>query len=321
MHPTFQKTFKILVPGSSLKRRVVYSLALVRIILVPVIFLTIYYLFEIVGIVNHIVEIDAPATKLADQIAVQMLEARRSERNYFLLHDPVYIQENQQAIGKIQHLVGQIENLEPSEQSACQDLLKTVDQYEQQLEAAMSLMEMHGGTAAQHVQQTVAAYEKDLNELLQRSRRMGNAQLVQELQNQVQSFDTELTKTLEQENRALGQITAEIRTTSQHVLDVASQMEAHSWERVERNHQQARFIARRAEWVLSIVSAITLLLSVWISFVLPRMVVKPLASLREAVDHAACGNQPIELELRGEGEIIDLAQSIHKLINRVHKAG
>ena len=311
-----QKTFKILAPGSSLKRRVVYSLAIVRIILVPVIFLTIYYLFQIVTIVNNIVDKDAPVTNLAEQIAVQMLEARRSERNYFLLHDPVYIQENQQATGKIKHLVGQIEDLDPSERSDSQDLLKSVEQYEQQLGAAISLMKGTGGTAAQRAQQAVAAYEKDLNELLRRSRRMENRQLVQELQNQVQSFDTELTKTLEQENRALGQITTEIRTTSQHVLDVASQMEAQSWQRVQRDHREARSLARRAEWVLSIVSAITFLVSVWISFVLPRMVVKPLASLREAVDHAASGNFPIKFELRGEGEIIDLAQSIHKLIKR-----
>jgi len=108
VQPTIQKTFKILAPGNSLKRRVVYSLAIVRIILVPVIFLTIYYLFEIVAIVNHIVNVDAPATKLADQIAVQMLTARRSERNYFLLHDPVYIQENQQATGQIKDLVGRL---------------------------------------------------------------------------------------------------------------------------------------------------------------------------------------------------------------------
>jgi signal transduction histidine kinase len=93
-------------------------------------------------------------------------------------------------------------------------------------------------------------------------------------------------------------------------------MEAQSWQRVERDHQKARSLARRAEWVLSIVSAITFLVSVWISFVLPRMVVKPLASLREAVDHAVPGNYPIRLELLGEGEIIDLAQSIDNLINR-----
>jgi len=194
--------------------------------------------------------------------------------------------------------------------------LNSVEQYEQQLGAAISLMKEPGGTAAQHVQEAVAAYEKDLNELLGHSRRMKNTQLVQELQNQVQSFDTEVTKTLEQENRTLGQITVELRTTSQHVLDVASQMEAQSWQRVQRDHQEARSLARRAEWVLSIVSAITFLVSVWISFVLPRMVVKPLASLREAVDHAASGNHPIKLELQGEGEVIDLAQSIDRLINR-----
>jgi CHASE3 domain sensor protein len=321
VQPTIQKTFKILAPGSSLKRRVVYSLAFVRIILVPVIFLTVYYLFQIVAIVNRIVDKDAPATKLAEQIAVQMLEARRSERNYLLLHDPVYIQENQQATGKIKNLVGQIEDLEPGEQSACQDLLKSLEKYEQQLASAMPLMQRPGGTAAQRIQQAVAEYEKDLNEVLRRSRRMEYAQLVQELQNQAQSFDTELTETFEQENRALAQITAEARITSQRVLDVASQIEVQSWQRVERDQQEARSLSRRAEWVLSIVSAITFLVSVWISFVLPRMVVKPLASLREAVDHAASGNQPIKLELRGEGEIIDLAQSIHKLINREHKAG
>ena len=115
MQPMIEKTFKILAPGSSLKRRVVYSLAIVRIILVPVIFLTIYYLFQIVAILNQIVDIDAPITKFAEQIAVQMLEARRSERNYFLLHDPMYLQENQQATGKIKDLVEQIERLDPSE--------------------------------------------------------------------------------------------------------------------------------------------------------------------------------------------------------------
>ena len=282
----------------------------------PVIFLTIYYLFAIVSIINRIVDIEAPVTKLAEQVAVQMLEARRSERNYFLLHDPVYIQENQQAIGKIKELVGQIKDLDPSEQGASQDLLNSVEEFEQRTAGAMLLMKGPGGTAAERIQQAVAGYEKDLNEVLRRSRRMGNAQLVQELQNQVQTFDTELTKTFEQENQALGQITSEIRTSSQHVLDVASQIETQSWQRVERDHQEARSLARRAEWVLSIVSAITFFVSVWISFVLPRMVVKPLVSLREAVDHATAGNYPIKLELRGEGEIIDLAQSIQNLINR-----
>jgi methyl-accepting chemotaxis protein len=81
---------------------------------------------------------------------------------------------------------------------------------------------------------------------------------------------------------------------------------------------EARGLLHDAEWVLSIVSAITFLLSIWISFVLPRAVVKPLVSLKNAVDHAAAGNNPVEFELEGEGEIIDLARSIDNLIHRVH---
>jgi nitrogen fixation/metabolism regulation signal transduction histidine kinase len=66
--------------------------------------------------------------------------------------------------------------------------------------------------------------------------------------------------------------------------------------------------------VLSTVSFLTLLLSIWISFVLPRQVVKPLLDLREAVDHAAAGNYRIDFELHGEGELVDLAKSVRNLI-------
>ena len=104
METRIQKTFKILAPGSSLKRRVAYSLAIVRLILAPVIFLTIYYLFEMGKIVNRIVNIDAPATTLAEQISVEMLQARRSERDYFLSQDTAYLQANQQAINRIDQL-------------------------------------------------------------------------------------------------------------------------------------------------------------------------------------------------------------------------
>jgi hypothetical protein len=38
-----RRSFKILAPGSSLRRRVAYSLAIVRLVLVPVIFLAVYY--------------------------------------------------------------------------------------------------------------------------------------------------------------------------------------------------------------------------------------------------------------------------------------
>jgi CHASE3 domain sensor protein len=317
MKGRIQRTFQVFVPGGSLKRRVIYALAIVRLILAPVIFLTIYYLFRMGAIVNRIVNIDAPVTTLAEQISVNMLRARRSERDYFLLQDSAELQTNRQALDTIKQTVAKIDELAPDEQSATRAILKAVEQYEQHFGTAVSLLEQPGATTAQRVQDSVAAYETDLNDLLRHAKRTGAAQLVREVQNQVQSFDAELAKILGQENPTLSVVTPELEEASHQILHMAAQLEAQRWQRVERDHREARRLLQNAEWVLSIVSAITFLLSVWISFVLPRQVVKPMLSLKEAVDHAASGKNLVELELRGEGEIIELARSIDRLIKRI----
>jgi nitrogen fixation/metabolism regulation signal transduction histidine kinase len=61
----------------------------------------------------------------------------------------------------------------------------------------------------------------------------------------------------------------------------------------------------------------TILLSAWMSLVLPRQVVKPLLSLKEAVDHAVSGNDQIEFEVQGTGEVVELAKSVHNLITHL----
>src|SRR6201997_3181770 len=99
-----RKSFMILAPGSSLRRRVAYSLAIVRLVLVPVIFLAVYYLFKMGLIVDQIVNVDAPVTNLAERISVQMSDARRAERSYFLLRDPQYLKTNQDALVRMQRL-------------------------------------------------------------------------------------------------------------------------------------------------------------------------------------------------------------------------
>jgi len=71
--------------------------------------------------------------------------------------------------------------------------------------------------------------------------------------------------------------------------------------------------------VLIIVSGLTLLVSIAISFVLPRQVVKPLVDLKTAVDHAAAGNYEIAFQVKGEGEVVQLARSVRNLIAHVRE--
>ena len=69
----------------------------------------------------------------------------------------------------------------------------------------------------------------------------------------------------------------------------------------------------------SAVGILTFLLSVWISLILPRQVVKPLLNRKQAVDRAAAGDFAIDFEIQGKGEVAQLANSVRNLVERMHQ--
>ncbi len=308
-----RKSFKIFAPGSSLRKRVGYSLAIVRLILVPVIFLSVYYLFAMGRIVDRIVNVDAPAAKLAEQASIEILEGRRAARNYVLLQDPEYLRANQESLMKVREILSRIRDLEPDEETTVQKDLDAVNRYEQQFASAVSTMGQRKQEPVDRIREAVTAYEKDLNSLLGERRHKNRAKLIQELRIRADSFDTRITEAIQVANPALSRVTPDLRASSQKTLELTSDLEQQNWGRVQMDHQEARQLIHRAEWALSIVSALTLLFSVWVSLILPGQVAKPLVSLKEAVDHAATGNFEIDFELHGGGEVVELAKSVQNL--------
>jgi len=264
--------------------------------------------------VDRIVNVDAPAATLAQKASIEMLEARREERNYLLLHDASDLAANRESLSKVKQIVSQIQELEPEEMGQTQKALDSLGVYEQRLGAAVSVVEQSGQGDADRIRSVVWAYEKDLDDLLRGARLKKRAQLIDELRNRVGSFDAEISKTVQEGNPAMRQVTADLQSSSQEVLGMLTELETENWKRVESDHKEARRLMRSAEWALSIVSAMTLMFSLWVSVILPRQVVKPLISLREAVDHAAQGSGAVDLEIEGQGEVAELAKSVHDLI-------
>ncbi len=280
----------------------------------PVIFLAVFYLLRMGSIVDRIVNLDAPVARLAEQASVTMLEARRSERNYFLLHDAGYLNANAESLARLKGLLGKIRDLETGDRGAVLEALRDVDVYEQQFAAAVSLTMRPGETPLRHIQGVVRAYETRLNGLLRQAPHEPRVQLVEALHGWADSFDADVSKAVENGDPTLRKVTADLQASSGKVLRISSDLETVSWSHIQQDHEEAQNIAGRATWILSVVSALTLVLSVWISFVLPRHVIKPLTDLKNAVDHAAAGNYEIEFDLQGEGEVVDLANSVRNLI-------
>lgn len=314
-----RRTFKILAPGNSLRKRVAYSLTIARVILVPVIFLAVYYLFEMGFIVDRIVNVDAPAATLAQRASIEMLEARRAERNYFLLHDKTYLTSNRDALGRTKEIVGEIQDLEPEDSPSIQKAMDALDLYDTRFGTAVAAINQPGQADADRIRNVVRAYEKDLNDLIRGARLKKRSQLIDELRARVGSFDTQISETVQAGNPGLAKINSDLQASSEEVLQLLSELERQNWTRVQSDHAEARRLLSHAEWALSIVSAITLLFSVWVSFTLPKQVVEPLVNLREAVDHAAQGNAPIELQIEGKGEVASLARSVQNLVNQLRR--
>ena len=314
-----RKSIMVLAPGSSLRRRVAYSLAIVRVILVPVIFLAVYYLLIIGRIVDRIVNFDAPAATLSQQASIEMLEARRSERNYLLLNDSTSLESNRESVSKIEQILRAIRDLNASDQPLTQRALNSLHQYDRDFRSAVTSVQQPGQTPAARIESVLQAYEKDLGGILKGAKSKPRDQLVEELRKRIGSFDAQITKTAQEGNPALRDITTALQTSGEDVLRLTNELEARNWDRIDGDHRKARRLISQAEWSLSIISVITLLVSVWISFILPQQVVKPLLTLKEAVDHAAAGNYEIDFDIRGEGEVVQLANSIRLLISHIRE--
>lgn len=313
------KPLKVLAHSSSLRRRVAYSLAVVRLILVPVIFIAVYYLFAMGSIVDRIVSTDAPMASLAERISTEMLEARRAERNYFLSYDPAALEANRQALSRMEQIIDSCRQLQPAERAALNRIQSQIDFYKRRMtEASMHRVEVPGAPV-DHLRRVVQGYTQGLDDLLKGANRASRARLVEELHNRLNSMDAQVVAAMETGDPVLRQISADLRSSSEAVMKESSDLETRNWERVQQDHERARFLLRRAEWVMCIISFITLLVSVWVSFILPRTVVEPLVALKAAVDHAAAGNYAIEFDVEGDGEVARLANSVRDLVAHVRE--
>jgi len=314
-----RRSLIVFFQGFSLRRRVAVSLALVRLILVPVILLAVYYLFAMASIVDRIVSVDAPVATSAERASIEMLDARRAESNYFLLHDPDDIARNREAIKQLQGTLEFCRRLEPEERATLDELAAQVRAYRASFNFAVERLGESKLPPIESLREVVRTYQKDLDEVLAQSPRESRARLLEMLRARVESFDAEVAAKVEAGDPAIRQTSRDLGTAAQRILSLSADLESRGWQRVERDHTRARALLFRAEIIGGIVSFITILASLWLSFLLPRQVVRPLTELKVAVDHAAAGNYEIEFDVTGTGEVVELAASVRRLIAQMRE--
>jgi nitrogen fixation/metabolism regulation signal transduction histidine kinase len=314
-----RRSFIVLLQGFSLRRRVASSLALVRLILVPVIFTAVYYLFAMASIVDRIVNIDAPVARNAERASVQMLDARRAETNYFLLHDPDDIARNREYLLQLEKTIQQSRSLVPEERATFDEMETQVTFYQASFDHAVKRLGESNLPPIQSLREIVRTYQKDLDDVLVHSSGDTRTRLIEMLRARIESFDAEVAAKVEENDPEIRQTSRDLAGASQKIINLSTALEGRGWQRVQKDHKRARALLIRAEVIGGIISFITLLVSIWVSFILPRQVVRPLTDLKQAVDHAAAGNYEIKFNVKGDGEVVELADSVRNLISHVRE--
>lgn len=313
-----QRLPRVFARSKSMRRRIAYSLAIVRLILVPVLLLAIYYLFRMGWIVDRIVSVNAAVAMQAERASIVMLDAQRTERNYFLLHDPADLTATQQTVENLQKMIQTFRGMQPQEGIAITKMQADLAAYHQGMRKAAQRIGEAGQPRIDRLRGAVLSYEEDLNKILRGAHRHSRASLVRELHDRTSKFDSEIAAA-GTEDPVLQSLSSGLEESAGSFLRQSTALEHRSWNRVEADHDDARALIIRAEWVLGSVSLLVLLISIWVSYILPKEVVQPLHDLKAAVDHAAAGNYEIEFDVQGKGEVVQLANSVRDLIAHVRE--
>jgi methyl-accepting chemotaxis protein len=248
-----------------------------------------------------------------------MLDARRAEANYFLLHDPDDIARNRESLKQLERTVQACRVLQPEEEETFDGLEAQITFYRSSFNAAVEQLGESKLPPIESLREVVRTYQRDLDDVLAHSPGESRTRLIDMLRARIESFDAEVAAKVEENDPQIRQITRDLTTASQRIINLSTELEGRSWQRVQRDHQRARALLIRAEIIGGIVSLITILVSVWVSFYLPRQVVRPLTDLKRAVDQATAGNYEIEFDVKGKGEVVELAASIRKLLAHVRE--
>jgi methyl-accepting chemotaxis protein len=243
-----------------------------------------------------------------------MLDARRAEANYFLLHDPDDIARNRESLKQLEKTVQACRKLQPEEKATFDTLETQITFYRISFDHAVRQLGESNLPPIESLRQVVRTYQKDLDDVLTNSQGESRTHLIDMLRARIESFDTEVAAKVEENDPEIRQTSRDLAVASQRIISLSTELGGRSWQRVQKDRQRARALLIRAEIIGGIISVITLLVSIWVSFVLPRQVVKPLTDLKQAVDHAAAGNYEIEFEVHGQGEVVELANSVRNLI-------
>lgn len=306
----------------SLRGRIGLGITLSRLIFLPVIFLSIYYIAGMVAATNRIAREDAKIGQLAGEIAQEVEEMRKAQKNYVLLNDPASLKKIRESSRKIAMQIEDglvrftterprftdMNELLRSYMASVQEISQSADPREN----AAALKQFSGG---------VESYQNRINSLVAVAKRSKTREQVTEAIDEIStaatSFDQIIMQWMITSAPERSGLLQELQSKSEALSLQARLINESGWEKVEDERAGAESLGRRAALLITVTLVLTLLLSFAFTWYLPRRVLHPIRDVTQALRKASNGNYEVFLKLNARDELGELVKEFHNLVNHM----
>lgn len=308
------------IRGHTIQAKIGWSFTLIRGLLYPVVILAMIYFFWMARLVNQIAQEDARLIRIAELLDVNFLEVRKAEKNFVLLGDRTYLDRHRVSTRTLRALLAEGKMLAKGEPGFAA-IERTLGEYL----AAFDELALQGPVDRAARRRSVAAsllaeYQRGVEAELEAFRKLAPSRpayerLARSLRDRLAALVIPLETATQGEEPAIPPpLFQRLRQAGDEVQRLALELAERNWQELETHRQQALHLRRTGLWVIGIVLTLTFSLNTFLTYLLPRRILRPVRELTDACRRIEAGDLTVELDGRRQDELGDLARAFNGML-------
>jgi nitrogen fixation/metabolism regulation signal transduction histidine kinase len=278
----------------------------------PVIVLSLFYISQINRLLDRIVNVDIEIIRLADDVTVTFLDARRSEKNFLLYRDTAYLTSARAGADHVDTICTSGRRLDTEVSAEFDSISRDIARYRVQLDTLAGLLQPGANVSyPQALRRLRAEHERllDLAETTTDSTRRDSALAAAERL----SAERELPVT-----GLIGRVlNDQLRSTESRVTLHAAAIGTYAAQRTANSRNRAQQLSIWAQRNIATALILTLVVLIWVTITLPRGLVLPLKRIANTLGRAERGDLSAHVKVRGRDELDQLARQLNRVLARL----
>jgi nitrogen fixation/metabolism regulation signal transduction histidine kinase len=300
-------------PGR-IQTRIMLAMLLSSALVAPVIVLSLFYINQINHLLGRIVNVDVELIRLADDVTVTFLDARRSEKNFLLYRDTAYLAAARTGVAKVDTICAKGRAIDREVAPLFDSISQDIGRYRRQLDTLATLIEPGSDVAyPQALIRLRAEHQRllDMAEATTDSVRRDSALAAAERL----SAERELPVT-----GLIGRVlNDQLRSTETRVSFHAAAIGTYAATRTGESRARAQQLSSWGQRNIATVLLLVLVALIWAVISLPRGLVLPLKRIANALGRAERGDLSAHVKVHGRDELDQLARQLNRVFTRIRE--